>query len=728
MPVAMHSLPVATAGPSGLGARPDVALPTPDTQGETMITTATDERVTDHPTEGPTPASVWQAVAGSSISDELLAWPPDLFALTEVLVERSEAYRFVMAPPREQAWPPARLPHWSDAVASAARQWSAWVEDGTGEVPDLLAEEWRVFREGAGMPLGCLTEAHEWRLCEALLTLHAIADEACAGLGAALDAPDGKGRVYRARGRELLARTGSLARIRPCMLRVLPKARTPANSSSLRSFSRYACVQGPGVEVRWSKLPTRRDGSGPWAHHCNFLLLPWPLRVRDSDFRPLAGSVQAMDSEPFGLFEFAPADGLDLDLVDRMLVAARDEVDKIDCLCLPESAVEAGAIEDLEMLLDRHRVPFLCTGVRQRSEQPGSLGGNWVHFGVSPRLETGGRPPGAAGEQWLHIRQSKHHRWTLDEAQIYQYHLGGALHPHIRWWEATGVPRRSVQFVEIAGGITVAFLVCEDLAQNDAVADVIRSVGPTQVITPLLDGPQLRSRWAARYAGVFADDPGSAVLTLTSFGMAQRCRPHGRDSSPVVALWKDPARGIREISLEAGAQGILLTCSAGRTARRSMDGRRPIDNCTEYFDVGVHQVRASSTGSGSPPTRPVTPLPPALEVLELTILTSWAEAVAETLACGPERVEAALADASAGAPWRAALGVAEPSPRLGEALAAMGRLVRAAAGEGGHATLESLLVLLSETRPGEGRLDRLIRQVFRTTVEQLRTRQAMEAR
>jgi hypothetical protein len=31
-------------------------------------------------------------------------------------------------------------------------------------------------------------------------------------------------------------------------------------------------------------------------------------------------------------------------------------------------------------------------------------------------------------------------------------------------------------------------LVCEDLAQIDDVAELIRSVGPTVVITPLLDG------------------------------------------------------------------------------------------------------------------------------------------------------------------------------------------------------------------------------------------------
>jgi hypothetical protein len=108
--------------------------------------------------------------------------------------------------------------------------------------------------------------------------------------------------------------------------------------------------------------------------------------------------------------------------------------------------------------------------------------------------------------QWFPIRQDKHHRWSLDEAQINQYHLGGALHPHIRWWEATDVPRRTIGFVE-AHEPTIASLVCEDLAQSDNVAQVIRSVGPTLLITPLLDGPQLTSRWSAGYASVFADDP-----------------------------------------------------------------------------------------------------------------------------------------------------------------------------------------------------------------------------
>ena len=80
------------------------------------------------------------------------------------------------------------------------------------------------------------------------------------------------------------------------------------------------------------------------------------------------------------------------------------------------------------------------------------------------------------------------------------------------------VPRYALQFLELGDGITIVFLVCEDLAQIDNVAEVVRSVGPTVIYTPLLNGPQLSSRWAARYASVFADDPGSAVGTLTSYG------------------------------------------------------------------------------------------------------------------------------------------------------------------------------------------------------------------
>src|SRR5262249_33359782 len=231
-----------------------------------------------------------------------------------------------------------------------------------------------------------------------------------------------------------------------------------------------------------------------------------------------------------------------------------------------------------------------------------------------------------------------------------------------------GGHRRSVQFVELGNEVTLASLVCEDLAQSDEVASVIRAVGPMIVVTPLLDGPQLSSRWGARYASVLADDPGSAVLTLTSFGMAQRARLPGQDPSPVVALWKGPGQGTREIPLEPGAQGILLSATADGPPRRSLAGRRPAENGSEFFDVSICQVRASSIGSGPPDSLAGSPSRPVLEAGELTILTSWAEAVAEALVFATQRIEAVPADAQAGAPRRAELRISEPSPPLNPAI------------------------------------------------------------
>jgi hypothetical protein len=605
----------------------------------------------DAPKEA-TLASVWQAVAGTTIGDELLDWPPDVFALTEVILHRSEAYRFALSPPAGLTWPPASFPDWPDAVTDAARQWSSWAEDRNGPVPGLLAHEWTVLREGASSPLNDLTQAHDWRLCKALLTLHAIADEACAGLGVAVDASGADGLLYRARGRELLARTGSLARFPTHLVRVLPKVRTPPTGSSVRALSRYACVLDPGVAARWHNAPARGLGTQHNGTRVNYLLLPWPLRIQASDFRPVRGPLRRLANDPFGFFEFAPSERLDLDLVDRMLATARDRAGAVDVVVLPESAVEHGEIDNLETLLARHGVTALITGTRERPGQPGRFPRNWVHIGVF----TGG--------QWMHIRQSKHHRWSLDDTQIRQYHLGGALHPHTRWWEAIEVPPRSVQLVEFGDGVTLASLVCEDLAQTDDVSSVIRSVGPMIVVTPLLDGPQLSSRWAARYASVLADDPGSAVLTLTSFGMAQRSGLPGQNPSPVVALWKSPGQQTREIPLEPGAQGILLSASITRATRRSFDGRRPGDNSSEFSAVSVHQVRASSTGTGSQRSLAGSPARPMLAAEELTILASWAQAAAEALTLAPERIAAVTADVQAGALWRAELRIREPSMPL----------------------------------------------------------------
>jgi hypothetical protein len=437
--------------------------------------------------------------------------------------------------------------------------------------------------------------------------------------------------------------------------------------------------------------------------------------------------VRRLTKDPYGFFEFAPAERLDLDLLDRVLLAARQEAGSVDVVVLPESAVEERELDDLEAVLDAHGVIALYTGVRRPLGRPDQFPPNWLHMGFNPGLEKGGQLPGDRREPWFHVRQNKHHRWSLDEGQVEQYHLGGVLHPHIRWWEAMDVPRKAIEFIEVAELVQV-MLVCEDLAQHDDIAQLIRSVGPTVVIAVLLDGPQLTSRWAARYASVLADDPGSAVLTLSSFGMVERSRPHNREAARVIALWKDPTTGVREITLEPGAHAVLVTVCMDRAPRYSADRRWPIDNSTSCYNVAVHQVRPSSARSGPPPSPSSTSTEPALDVGELTILTAWAEGVSEAAAYAPQRIDALLSEARRGATWRAELGLPEPSPRLSDALESLARLVGSTAAPAGASLLDELLTRVGADNIGESTLDRLVRRVLLSMLEERATREPAQAR
>jgi hypothetical protein len=195
----------------------------------------------------------------------------------------------------------------------------------------------------------------------------------------------------------------------------------------------------------------------------------------------------------------------------------------------------------------------------------------------------------------------------------------------------------------------------------------------------------------------------------------------------VIALWKDPTRGVREIPLEPGAHAVLLTVAMDRATRFSADGRWPIDNSTSCSAVAVHQVRASSARSRPPQAPSTTPTSPVLELDELTVLTAWAEGVSEAAAYAPERIDLLLAAARPGATWRAELGLLKPSPRLAEAIAALARVARAARSRAGASSFDALLTAAEEDHPGETNLDKVVRRTLLSMLEERRTRQPTEA-
>jgi hypothetical protein len=120
-------------------------------------------------------------------------------------------------------------------------------------------------------------------------------------------------------------------------------------------------------------------------------------------------------------------------------------------------------------------------------------------------------------------------------------------------------------------------------------------------------------------------------------------------------------------------------------------------------------------------------LPRVLDVQDVTVLTGWAEAVAETLAHAPERIPALLADARPGAAWRSALGIADPSPQLDKAIALLSAVLEGATPADGPPSFDAVLAASRETREGEQPLEELARSALRATLEQLRSRQPAAA-
>ena len=157
-------------------------------------------------------------------------------------------------------------------------------------------------------------------------------------------------------------------------------------------------------------------------------------------------------------------------------------------------------------------------------------------------------------------------------------------------WPSRSEPRTSGPWRSTCSGTWTP----TSTASSSSLADVVRRVGPSLVVAVLLDGPQLTSRWPSRYSSVLTDDPGAAVLTLTSYGMAARSRPPGKRGSRVVAHWNNPVDGPQEIELAPRAAAILLSMSVETTTLWTADGRSHAD--VPYLDLAeLQQLRAKPT-------------------------------------------------------------------------------------------------------------------------------------
>ncbi len=398
---------------------------------------------------------------------------------------------------------------------------------------------------------------------------------------------------------------------------VLPKTRTSTVGCTIRSMTHHLALlpSSNEVEARW-RFPACRPPAA-YSHDdpsknrgLNILVIPFPYRINSPDFCPKSqkdgwgfydieqnwlrtSSPDSSTREPEKLFS---------DFVISLIKRARRDIGEINGIIFPELSLNAKYFSHLseklrEQFVDHEKndpnqstgFEFIVSGLSEelsdispsaKSNGAKPRSGNFVSFLGIQREE---KEDGSVGYIETHLKEKKwsirgsrekHHRWKLNSQQIERYGLSSRLDPKLSWWENISLSKRIVEFYQLRSGTSTTILICEDLARADPVQSVLRSIGPNLVIAILMDGPQRPYRWAGHYAGSLADDPGSSVLTLTSFGLIERGAAVDSSHSRSIGYFKGSyGKNEQELQLPVGAHALALRLEAGNREEHTLDQR-----------------------------------------------------------------------------------------------------------------------------------------------------------
>ncbi len=516
-------------------------------------------------------------------------WPPDVFAIGAALLRRTGGYVNLVNGCHAKASVKVFKPQES---MKYGLEWRTQIEhafiDDEGRLewncPAAVAAAWAALQRSADMPLSACRDDHN--LTAVAVNLCVVSDAACVGLGIEFDTGQTFTTIAESIATNCERRSYCLT-ISPDKLAVLGKQHTPQRGCSIRSLTHNLALYTPTeIHAYW---PAPIEPESAALDVFNVLLLPWPIEVKDADFSASA----KRDSERVGAtpqsgehryFDYSPMSTESPAVVARRVAAAMaqaaERVDRLHAVVLPELALDEAQFLAVERKVAEQGA-MLVSGVR-----------------LDPQDDYNGMPANACAIQPLGLTalssrkrwkdddydlmrrwQLKHHRWCLDRRQVIQYQLGGRVPASRDCWERSYIGPRDIHFVTLTKWLTICTLICEDLARQEPVAEVVRAVGPNLVFALLMDGPQLRNRWSSRYASVLAEDPGSSILSVTSLGMSKRSEPStdtpGQpDKRYTIALWRDAIFGEREISVSSpdhSACVLSLVCKTDQEL--TIDGR-----------------------------------------------------------------------------------------------------------------------------------------------------------
>jgi len=368
------------------------------------------------------------------------------------------------------------------------------------------------------------------------------------------------------------------------------KTSVPSVGCSIRNLTQNLALLPPAGEVKVTKTltPIRQTIE---RSTFNILVVPYPFQMSGKDFK-----VTSNEKDKIARFSISQSwltsnsadeasDNYDyiVNMLERLIDSSGNHVNHVDAIVLPELALNEPAYNAILAMLQQ-------LFAKQKREPNNPL---FFISGVSS-VDPQGRLHNTASTSILYsetkyvkFSQDKHHRWRLDENQIKAYSIADSLNPNISWLEDIDITQRVIETTTFRPRQTLVTLICEDLARFDPCQSVIRALGPNLVLALLMDGPQLVSRWPARYAMGLSDDPGCSVLSITSLALVNRSNHTFNSKSRSIALWRDGRGHMQELNLPEGNDALLLTLSEKIIDEKLLDGRSASSDRTSWQLAGI---------------------------------------------------------------------------------------------------------------------------------------------
>lgn len=506
---------------------------------------------------------------------DLFLWPPNTFAIIAKFLDITGKYRLVISGENGFSWGQNEV----DEVQCLGHGWNEFLTVSVKSLPtpdrSLLELIYSIFNTS-----NLNTEIDELakspKFMRDLFKLFFATDVSFDGVnslkynGLILDSILGKLSAILLLNSNV--KTQELSKTKPGYGFVQFKQAVCQSGISLNSLTSNIAYIRPEVEILHLTRKEEKCSRGV----LNILILPWPEVIDKSYFKPIVEHPSIKMDEYFGFFEYSHSSIIDANKVIEKVEEVRKETGEVDLIVFPECSMTTSNGRDIYKKIKEHyetinnlsNIPTLILGSFSKGDN-NNYGENKLEIFYTST--EGKKSIKHIGE---HKNQHKHHRWFLDKSQIFNYKLGSVLAPNKKWWEYSKVSNRElISYYCTKHDYQMSPLICEDLARQDPVAPVLRSLGPNLIVALLLDGPQLSGRWPGRYASILTEDPGSSVLSVTSLGMTLRADGGGFTPSRVVALWSEPGKNI-ELTVNKNSNAILLSLEKTNEDRWTADGRK----------------------------------------------------------------------------------------------------------------------------------------------------------